>query len=115
MPVKIKKGENPVKANGKLLVIDGGLSRAYQAQTGIAGYTLLFNSHGLLLSAHDSFESVEMAIKNELDIHSTLDIIDTAPKRILVENTGDGMAAAKKINALQALVTAYKQGTIKEQ
>lgn len=115
VPVKIKKGENPVKANGKLLVIDGGLSRAYQAQTGIAGYTLLFNSHGLLLSAHDSFESVEMAIKNELDIHSTLDIIDTAPKRILVENTGDGMAAAKKINALQALVTAYKQGTIKEQ
>lgn len=114
VPVKIKKGENPVKANGKLLVIDGGLSKAYQAQTGIAGYTLLFNSHGLLLSAHDSFESVEMAIKNEVDIHSTLDIIDTAPKRILLEHTDYGIAAAKKIEALKALVEAYKQGTIKE-
>lgn len=114
VPVKIKKGENPVKAGGKLLVIDGGLSRAYQEQTGIAGYTLLFNSHGLLLSAHDSFESVEMAIKNEVDIHSTLDIVDTAPKRILVADTDDGIEAAQKIDALNALVNAYKQGLIKE-
>ncbi len=114
VPVKIKKGENPVKADGKLLVIDGGLSRAYQEQTGIAGYTLLFNSHGLLLSAHDSFESVDMAIRNELDIHSTLDIVDTAPKRILVADTDDGRAAAEKIDALNALAKAYRQGIIKE-
>lgn len=114
VPVKIKKGENPVKADGKLLVIDGGLSKAYQEQTGIAGYTLLFNSHGLLLSAHDSFESVDMAIRNELDIHSTLDIVDTAPKRILVSGTDDGRAAAEKIDALNALAKAYRQGVIKE-
>lgn len=114
VPVKIKKGENPVKAGGKLLVIDGGLSRAYQEQTGIAGYTLLFNSHGLLLSAHDSFESVEMAIKEEHDLHSTLDIIDNAPKRLLVADTDDGISAAKKIDALRALAEAYRQGLIKE-
>ncbi|MCX7714604.1 MAG: fructose-1,6-bisphosphatase [Clostridia bacterium] len=114
VPVKIKKGESPVKAGGKLLVIDGGLSRAYQSQTGIAGYTLLFNSHGLLLSAHDPFESVEKAIEEEYDIHSTLEVIGYAPKRLLVENTDDGISLAKKINSLYALVKAYRQGVIKQ-
>lgn len=113
VPVKIKKGESPIKANGKLLVIDGGLSRAYQAQTGIAGYTLLFNSHGLLLSAHDAFESVESAIKEEKDIYSTLDVIEYAPKRLLVEDTDTGKALNKKIQDLHALVDAYRKGIIK--
>lgn len=113
VPVKIKKGESPIKANGKLLVIDGGLSRAYQAQTGIAGYTLLFNSHGLLLSAHDSFESIESAIAEEKDIYSTLDVIDLAPKRQLVEDTDSGKALRIKIDALHALVDAYRRGLIK--
>ncbi len=114
VPVKIKKGEKPVKAGGKLLVIDGGLSKAYQAVTGIAGYTLLFNSHGLLLSEHNAFESVESAIKEEKDIHSTLDVIDLAPKRLLVEDTDEGKAQSKKILDLKALVEAYKSGKVKQ-
>ncbi len=113
VPVKIKKGESPVKANGKLLVIDGGLSRAYQPQTGIAGYTLLFNSHGLLLSAHDAFESVEFAVKRDEDMYSTLDVVELAPKRLLVEHTDSGKAIAKRIDALKALVNAYRKGLIK--
>ena len=113
VPVKIKKGESPVKAQGKLIVIDGGLSRAYQPQTGIAGYTLLFNSHGLLLSAHDTFESVSVAVKRDKDMYSTLDVIDLAPKRLLVEDTDIGKELNKKINALKALVKAYRKGMIK--
>lgn len=115
VPVKIKKGESPIKANGKLLVIDGGLSRAYQDVTGIAGYTLLFNSHGLLLSAHEAFESIDSAIKEEKDIYSTLDMIEYAPRRLLVKDTDSGKAVEKKINDLQALVGAYKKGIVKEQ
>lgn len=113
VPVKIKKGESPVKAGGKLLVIDGGLSRAYQSVTGIAGYTLLFNSHGLLLSQHDAFESIESAITEEKDIYSSLDTIATAPKRILVEDTDIGKGCQQRINALSALVDAYQTGKIR--
>ena len=113
VPVKIKKGESPVKANGKLLVIDGGLSKAYQAQTGIAGYTLLFNSHGLLLSAHDAFESVKNAVTKDHDIHSSLDVIDIAPSRLLVENTDTGKEIQKKIDDLLALVDAFKKGFVR--
>lgn len=113
VPVKIKKGESPIKAGGKLLVIDGGLSRAYQEQTGIAGYTLLFNSHGLLLSAHDAFESVSSAIRDEKDIYSTLDVIEYAPRRLLVEDTDTGKILKKKIEDLHALVDAYRKGFVK--
>ncbi len=113
VPVKLKKGESPVKANGKLLVIDGGMAKAYQEQTGIAGYTLLFNSHGLMLSAHEAFESVERAIKDEKDIYSTLDNIDFAPRRLLVADTDTGKRIQKKINALHALVNAYRTGEVK--
>jgi fructose-1,6-bisphosphatase-3 len=114
VPVKIKKGESPIKAGGKLLVIDGGLSRAYQNVTGLAGYTLLFNSHGLLLSAHDSFESIESAIKEEKDIHSTLDVVELAPNRLFVEDTDAGKAQSKKIDDLKALVEAYHKGLVKQ-
>ena len=113
VPVKLKKGESPVKANGKLLVIDGGMAKAYQSQTGIAGYTLLFNSHGLLLSAHEAFESVERAIKDEKDMYSTLDTIDFAPSRLLVEDTDMGKRIQRKIDALHALVDAYRKGIVK--
>ena len=113
VPVKIKKGESPIKSNGKLLVIDGGLSKAYQKVTGLAGYTLLFNSHGLLLSAHDAFESIESAIKEEKDIHSTLDVVELAPNRLLVEDTDAGKSLSKKITDLKALVDAYLKGKIK--
>ena len=70
VPVKSKDGESPLKCGGKLLVIDGGFSRAYQKETGIAGYTLIYNSYGLILAAHDPFESTEAAIEKESDIHS---------------------------------------------
>lgn len=113
VPVKLKKGESPVKAGGKLLVIDGGLSKAYQKQTGIAGYTLLFNSHGLLLSQHDAFESISSAVKKDLDIKSSLDVIDMAPKRLLVEDTDLGKQLQKKINDLRALVDAFRKGLVK--
>ena len=100
VPVKIKKGESPIKSNGKLLVIDGGLSKAYQKVTG-------------LLSAHDAFESIESAIKEEKDIHSTLDVVELAPNRLLVEDTDAGKSLSKKITDLKALVDAYLKGKIK--
>ncbi len=114
VPVKIKKGESPVKAHGKLLVIDGGLSKAYQPYTGIAGYTLLYTSHGLFLCAHEAFESILSAIADEKDIHSTLQIVAIAPKRILVEDTDYGKETAQRIEALTALVEAYRDGTVKQ-
>lgn len=113
VPVKIKKGESPVKAGGKLLVIDGGLSKAYQGKTGIAGYTLLFNSHGLLLSSHDAFVSVKDAVTKDHDMYSSLDIVDMAPSRLLVENTDMGKKIQKKINDLRALVDAFRRGEVK--
>ena len=81
--VKKKKAKARLNQTANFLVIDGGLSKAYQKVTGLAGYTLLFNSHGLLLSAHDAFESIESAIKEEKDIHSTLDVVELAPNRLL--------------------------------
>ena len=113
VPVKIKRGESPVKAGGKLLVIDGGLSRAYQKQTGIAGYTLIFNSHGLLLSAHDSFESVKNAVTKDDDMYSSLDVIAMAPTRLLIENTDTGKRMQKRIDDLRALVEAFRKGFVK--
>lgn len=113
VPVQIKKGESPIHAGGKLLVIDGGLSRAYQNKTGIAGYTLLFNSHGLMLSAHDSFDSVKNAVRQDNDIYSSLDIIDMAPQRLLVADTDTGVRIKRKITDLRALVDAYRNGVVK--
>ena len=113
VPVKIKKGEKPIRADGKLLVIDGGLSRAYQEQTGIAGYTLLFNSHGLLLSEHEPFESIKKAITDDDDIHSTLHTVEMAPERLLTRDTDLGKALDKKIKDLYALVNAMKEGVLK--
>ena len=113
VPVSIKKGESPIKAGGRLLVIDGGLSKAYQPHTGIAGYTLLFNSHGLLLSEHSAFTSVRDAIANDGDIHSTLTTVELAPSRILVGQTDKGRKTEEKILALKELVRAYQTGLIK--
>lgn len=113
VPVMLKKGESPVRAGGKLLVIDGGLSKAYQEQTGIAGYTLLFNSHGLLLSEHNSFDSVKDAVTKDIDIKSSLDVIDIAPTRLLIEDTDLGKQLHKKINDLRALVDAFRRGIVK--
>ncbi len=114
VPVKVKKGESPVKAGGKLLVIDGGFSKAYQSQTGIAGYTLVYNSYGLLLVSHRPFESTQKAIEEELDIHSKTEILETNYARIRVKDTDRGRDFQKQIEELQLLLRAYRAGLIKE-
>lgn len=114
VPVLQKKGESPVKCNGKVLVIDGGFSKAYQKQTGIAGYTLIFNSHGLLLAAHDPFTTVEDAINNEIDIHSDSTMIEIRPVRLTVGDTDAGKHLKERIAELKELLSAYRCGLIIE-
>jgi fructose-1,6-bisphosphatase-3 len=114
VPVKARKGESPVKAGGKLIVIDGGLSRAYQKQTGIAGYTLVYNSHGLVLVAHDPFESAQDAIEKELDAAPRAEILEACKVRRRVQDTHLGWAIQRQIKELQALLQAYRTGLVKE-
>jgi fructose-1,6-bisphosphatase-3 len=115
VPVAVKKGESPIKAGGKLLVIDGGFSKAYQSKTGIAGYTLIFNSYGLLLAAHEPFESTQKAIEEAADIHSTTEKLDTNYLgRLRVRDTDQGREFQRRIDELKALLSAYRAGLIKE-
>lgn len=114
VPVKVKKGESPVKAGGKLLVIDGGFSRAYQSQTGIAGYTLIFNSYGLLLASHEPFESTQNAIEEEQDILSHTQVVERNTNRFRVKDTDEGRMIQRHIEELKALLQAYRTGLIKE-
>jgi fructose-1,6-bisphosphatase-3 len=97
VPVKVKKGESPVKAGGKLLVIDGGFSKAYQQQTGIAGYTLVYNSYGLLLAAHHPFESAQKTVENELDIDSNTEVLEKITTRRRVRDTDEGQKIQEQI------------------
>ena len=113
MPVKSKNGENPVKCNGRVLVIDGGFSKAYQKETGIAGYTLIYNSYGLILAAHEPFESTEAAIEKESDIHSESIIIKRVSNRKLVGDTDIGCQLRAKIVDLEMLLE-YHTGRIVE-
>ncbi|WP_420642102.1 fructose-1,6-bisphosphatase [Candidatus Leptofilum sp.] len=115
VPVEVKKGESPVKANGRLIVIDGGFSKAYQDKTGIAGYTLIHNSYGFLLASHAPFESTQKAIEEGLDIHSKTEILEANFTRIRVRDTDEGRQIQAKIHQLQALLAAYREGEIKEQ
>lgn len=114
VPVKVKKGEKPIKAGGRLFVIDGGFAKAYQAETGIAGYTLIYNSYGLLLAAHDPFESTQKAIEEEQDIDSKTEIIETTNRRIRVKDTDLGQEMQQQIKELHQLLHAYRVGLIKE-
>lgn len=114
VPVKRKNGESPVKCNGKVLVIDGGFSKAYQKETGIAGYTLIYNSYGLRLVAHEPFESTEAAIEKESDIHSETTIITRVMERRLVGDTDAGKELKEQIADLEVLLAAYRSGEIKE-
>ena len=114
VPVKRKNGESPVKCNGKVMVIDGGFSKAYQRETGIAGYTLIYNSYGLLLVAHEPFESTESAIEKESDIHSESMVIRRVVQRSLVENTDVGKELKEQIADLEVLLEAYRSGELKE-
>jgi len=112
VPVKVGKGESPVKAEGKLIVIDGGFCKAYQPHTGIAGYTLIYNSFGLRLSAHMPFESVEKAIAENLDIHSTTSVFETMQNRVRVMDTDIGQDISERIYDLSLLHAAYKAGEL---
>lgn len=114
VPVESKKGESPIKAGGKILVIDGGFSRAYQGKTGIAGYTLIYNSYTLQLVAHEPFSSAEDAIKKESDILSTSVVVEDIARRMYVRDTLDGEKMQEEINDLKMLLLAYKKGLIKE-
>lgn len=114
VPVKSKNGENPVKCGGKVLVIDGGFSKAYQKETGIAGYTLIYNSYGLILAAHEPFESTEAAIEKESDIHSDSIIVKRVVGRKVVGDTDTGKELKERIVDLEELLRAYWDGIIIE-
>ena len=114
VPVKSKNGESPAKAGGRILAIDGGFSRAYQGKTGIAGYTLIYNSQMMQLVSHEPFSSAEDAIINENDILSTSIIVERRAERMFVRDTYDGMKIQQEINDLKLLLLAYKKGLIKE-
>lgn len=105
-PVKTIEGESPIRANGKLLVIDGGFSKAYHETTGIAGYTLIFNSHGMRIKAHHPFESVYKALRDNKDIDSESEIVYTASPRILVKDTENGKQIRDEISDLKMLLNS---------
>ena len=114
VPVKAVKGEKPMRAEGKLIVIDGGFSRAYQSSTGIAGYTLIFNSQGIQLVQHEPFESAKAVIERGSDIQSVTVIREFISNRMLVKDTDNGKILASQIEDLKKLLDAYRLGLIKE-
>lgn len=114
IPVRAAKGESPLRAEGMRLVIDGGFSKPYQQTTGIAGYTLIYNSHGLQLVEHEMFESKDKALRYGLDIHSRVQLEEFKYHRMLVRDTDRGKELVQQINNLQKLLLAYRHGLIKE-
>lgn len=113
-PVKVVEGEKPVRANGKLIIIDGGFCEAYHETTGIAGYTLIYNSHSMRLMAHKPFESIEKAISDNVDIQSDRNKFETKEKRMMVKNTDIGRDILEQIFDLEELLKCYRLGEIKE-
>jgi len=114
IPVHQTEGEKPMKCNGRVLVIDGGFSKAYQSVTGIAGYTLIYNSYGMRLVAHEPFESREAAIEHGLDIHSETVVVQRVMDRRSVGDTDNGVVLKQKIEDLKILLEAYRNGDIRE-
>ena len=114
VPVETKKGELPIKCGGRLLVIDGGFSKAYQPKTGIAGYTLTYNSYGFLLAAHEPFESVEKAVETGSDIHSETVLVQHVERRKTVADTDTGKEIKETIEELEELLKAYRKGELVE-
>lgn len=114
MPVRSRAGENPVKGGGKLMIIDGGFSKAYQPTTGIAGYTLVYNSYGLRLVTHEPFESFEKSIADETDIRSDFTMVKEFEHRQKVADTDAGKTMRESIRDLELLLEAYRQGIIRE-
>ena len=114
IPVEAKRGESPVKCGGKLLIIDGGFSKCYQSKTGIAGYTLIYNSYGLVLAAHEPFESVEKAVQEGSDIVSHTILVQHVVKRKTVADTDIGRELCASIRDLENLLVAYREGVLVE-
>ena len=114
VPVRTIKGETPIRANGKRFVIDGGFSKPYQEKTGIAGYTLIYNSHGIQLVEHESFESREQAILSGSDIHNRTLLQDFSGHRIRIKDTDKGKELLEQIHSLEQLLQAYRSGAIRE-
>ncbi len=114
VPVKVKESESPIKAGGRLMDIDGGMSKAYQSVTGIAGYTLIYNSYSIRLVSHEAFKSRQEAIENEVDIHSTEVIQIKTKRRLRVADTDVGVKLKAQIDDLTKLLEAYRSGQIKE-
>ena len=114
VPVHAAEGENPIKANGKLMVIDGGFSQAYHKETGIAGYTLVYHSRGFQLVQHEPFTSARDAVLRGTDIKSTTQIVEMANRRMLVADTDKGRELKRQISDLEELLYAYRHGILKE-
>ncbi|MBQ3361085.1 MAG: fructose-1,6-bisphosphatase [Prevotella sp.] len=114
VPVHASKGENPIKAKGKLMVIDGGFSEAYHKETGIAGYTLVYHSRGFQLVQHEPFMSARDAIERGLDIKSTTQLVELSAHRQLVADTDKGVELRSQIEDLRQLLYAYRHGILKE-
>ena len=114
VPVKTIKGESPIKANGKMMVIDGGFSKAYQPETGIAGYTLVFHSRGFQLVQHEPFSSITKAVAEGQDIKSTTQLVEMSSKRMMVKDTDLGRVLEQQVDDLQKLLYAFHNGYIKE-
>ena len=112
VPVKAIQGESPIKADGRLIVIDGGFCKAYHATTGIAGYTLIYSSHGLRLIAHESFGGIQSAIQENKDILTTTTIFETTRHRLMVKDMDKGAEIQEKIDRLKMLLRAYRVGII---
>ncbi len=114
VPVHVNDGENPIKANGKLMVIDGGFAQAYHSETGIAGYTLVYHSRGLQLVQHEPFTNAADAVERGTDIKSTIQIVELSSHRMLVADTDKGRELSKQVESLNQLLYAYRHGIIKE-
>lgn len=112
IPVKTIKGESPMRAEGKRFVIDGGFSKPYQEKTGIAGYTLIYNSHCVQLVEHESFESREQSVESGSDIHQRIQLQDFSDRRILIRDTDRGRELLGQVEALEKLLVAYQNGII---
>lgn len=113
-PVKARKGESPVKAGGKLFIIDGGFCKAYQKTTGVAGYTLIYSSHGIRLKSHRPFEGVGKVISENVDMESDSVPVEQFPRRLYIADADEGRRLRNRINALTALLEAYKSGEISQ-
>lgn len=111
-PVRTSRVEHPVRANGRLMVIDGGFCKSYHKTTGIAGYTLIFNSHGIRIKSHQPFQSVYAALTENKDIESRSELVETERERLMVRNTDTGKKILEDIKGLKMLLQAYREGTM---